>query len=245
MPYRRLPNTDKARVKAMKIALKKQEDTIEIILPFEFRKKLEEVAQNFENKLNFKNATQQKGILNNKKHSENTQKSRMYLSHFMQVVNMCIQRGELSSDIRTFYGIDKEDSKLPDLSSEQMLLEWGKKVIEGENERMQQRGNRIHNPSIALVSINYEKFVESYKTSQNQKNISQRANSDLYAYREIADQYILELWNLLEEYFKEKSPKEFHQKCTDWGISYVYRKGELEKLEKERYVNSISPSLNF
>ncbi|MBS9768419.1 MAG: hypothetical protein KGV44_12905 [Flavobacteriaceae bacterium] len=245
MPYRRLPNTDKARVKAMQTALKKQEDTIEIIIPFDFRKQLEEIAQNFENRLHFKNTTQEKGVSNNKTHTENTHKSRMYLSHFMQVINMSIQRGELSNEVRSFYGIAPEDHKLPDLGTEKALLEWGKKIIDGENERMLQRGTRIYNPSLALVSINYEKFVDSYKNTRNQKNIQERANTSLYEYRPIADECILQLWNILEEYFKKNDERNFLKLCSDWGINYVYRKGELKKLEQERYVKSISPALEF
>ncbi len=245
MPYRRLPNTDKARARAMDIALRNQEEEVELIIPYDFRKRLEEVSRNFSNKLNFKNSTQAKGVLNNKQHTENTNRARMYLSHFLQVVNMSIQRGELSSEVRTFYGIDRENQKLPDFSNDELLLKWGEKIIQGENERMNQRGSRIYNPSLALVSINYEKFVASYKDSKNQQMIQERANKELANYREAADQCILELWNILEEHFRKHNEKMFRTICSAWGISYVYRKGELKKLEKQRYLDSISPSLDF
>ncbi len=245
MPYRRLPNTDKARARAMDIALKNQEEEVELVIPYDFRRHLEEVSRNFSNKLNFKNSTQEKGVLNNKQHTENTNRARMYLSHFLQVVNMSIQRGELSSEVRTFYGIDRGNQKLPDLSNEESLLKWGEKIIQGENERMNQRGNRIYNPSLALVSINYEKFVASYKDNKNQQMVQERANQELANYREAADKCILELWNILEEHFRKHNEKMFRTICSAWGISYVYRKGELEKLERQRYLDSISPSLDF
>lgn len=245
MPYRRLPNTDRARVRAMKTALKNQEEEVELIIPYDFRIKLQEVAQNFENKLNFKNSTLQKGILHNRKHSELSNKARMYLSHFLQVMNMSIQRGELSKNTRLFYGIEESDTKMPDLSNDPSLLEWGKRIIEGENNRMTKGGNRIYNPSLALVSINFEKFKESYRQLQNQQEIQNRANTELANYRDTADKYILKLWNTLEKHFENQNEAKFRTVCSAWGISYVYRKSELEKMEKQRYADSISLSLKF
>lgn len=245
MPYRRLPNTDRARVRAMKAALKNQEEEVELIIPYDFRVKLQEVAQNFENKLNFKNSTQQKGVAQNRKHTELTAKARMYLSHFMQVMNMSIQRGELAKSARLFYGIEKEDSKLPDFSTDALLLEWGAKIIEGENNRMAKGGNRIYNPSLALVSINFENFKESFQNLQHQQKIQLRANTEITSYRPIADKYILELWNILEKHFECSNETKFRTACSAWGISYVYRKSELEKMEKQRYADSISLSIKF
>lgn len=245
MPYRRLPNTDRARVRAMKTALRNQEEEVELIIPYDFRIKLQEVAQNFENRLNFKNATQQKGILHNRKHTELFNKARMYLSHFLQVMNMSIQRGELSKNVRLFYGIKEADSKIPDLGSDILLLEWGEKIVQGENNRMTKGGNRIYNPSLALVSINFEKFKESHKQMQVQQQIQNKANVELAAYRDTADKYILRLWNTLEKHFECSNETKFRTACSAWGISYVYRKSELEKMEKQRYADSISLSLKF
>lgn len=245
MPYRRLPNTDRARVRAMKTALKNQEKEVELIIPYDFRIKLQEVAQKFENKLNFKNSTQKKGILHSKKHTELAGKARMYLSHFLQVMNMCIQRGELAKSSRLFYGMQKHESKLPDFSTDALLLEWGEKIIQGENDRMTKGGNRIYNPSLALVSINFKNFKESYDELQNQQRVQLRANTELSNYRDTADKYILQLWNILEKHFECSNETKFRTACSAWGINYVYRKAELEKMEKQRYADSISLSLNF
>lgn len=245
MPYRRLPNTDKARMRAMKTALQNQQEEVELIIPYDFRIKLREVSNNFENKLSLKNSMHQKGISYNKKHTEITNKTRMYFSHFLQVVNMSIQRGELSKDVRLFYGIDREVSKLPDFTSDTQILKWGQQIIEGENNRMTKGGNRIYNPSLALVTINFEKFKESYEQLQNHQRIQERASTELNNYRDTADKYILKLWNILEQHFDCKNEVKFRTACSAWGISYVYRKSELEKLEKQRYAASISLSLDF
>ncbi len=245
MPYRRLPNTDKARLRAMKTALKNQEEKIELVIPYNFRIKLREVAINFENKLILKNRLQQQGIIYNRKHSELTNKARMYISHFIQIVNMAIQRGELCKEIRTYYGIAKNDTKVPDLSSDKKILEQGEKLIKGENERILKGGNRIYNPSLALVSINFEKFKESHIEIKNQQHIQNKASGELIKYRQVADEYIVKLWNILEEYFQSDNETNSREICSMWGIHYVYRKTELEKLKRIHYESSISPTLKF
>lgn len=245
MPYRRLPNTDKARVRAMNTALRNQRETVEIIIPYEFRIKLEEVATKFEDKLKLKNVALETNIQNNREHTQLSTNARMYLSHFLQVVNMSIQRGELPKEIRTFYGIDAEDTKLPPLNSDTEILEWGKKIINGENNRMNKGGNRIYNPSIALVSINFEKFKNSHEKILNYQKKQLTAKEELANFRATADEYILKLWNILEEHFKSGNEDKSREICSEWGISYVYRKSELKKIEQQRYVESISPALNL
>lgn len=245
MPYRRLPNTDVARLRAMQTALKKQEQEVELVIPYDFRIKLKEVSQNFEGRLYFKNTTQQKGIQHNKKHRELTAKARMYLSHFLQVMNMSVQRGELAKNTSTFYGLDENSPKLPDISTDTSLLEWGKKIITGENERINKGGNRIYNPSIALVSINFENFKESYNELQFQQQTELRANEQLVEYRAIADKYIVELWDILEKHFESNNEDKSRTACSEWGINYVYRKTELKKMEQQQYVDSISLSFKF
>ncbi len=229
----------------MNTALAKQADTVEIVIPYDFRVKLEEIARKFEKKLKAKNDAQQKGVQNNREHLKMSTKAKMYISHFLQVVNMSIQRGEFPQDIRLFYGIDKNSTKLPPLASDNSLQKWGEKIIEGENNRMNKGGNRIYNPSIALVNINLQNFKKSLeKVTEHQKNIA-ATNDELVAYRPTADEYILKLWNILEEHFSNKPEEEARLACSEWGISYVYRKSELEKLNIKRYVESISPSLNL
>ncbi len=245
MPYRRLPNTDQARLRAMKTALKSQEEKVELVIPYDFREKLRKVAGDFENKLLLKNSLQQRGISYNKKHTELTNKAQMYVSHFLQVVNMAIKRGEFPKEIRAYYGIAVNDNKLPDLNSDEKIIKEGEKLIAGENERMRKGGNRINTPSIALVAISLDKFKDSCAEMNNHKMVQDKAIKELITYRKIADEYILKLWNILEKHFQCDDETTFRGACSSWGINYVYRKTELEKLEKKRYEASISPTLKF
>jgi hypothetical protein len=47
-----------------------------------------------------------------------------------------------------------------------------------------------------------------------------------------ADEIILNLWNMIEEFYKEELPYARMMKCQLYGVIYYYRKGE-KKLTAE------------
>ena len=172
MPYRRLPNTDAARIRALKAALKKGQyleiDTI--AYPFALKQKIEFFLPKFEVAITNSKLAKEKQFDNSQKFSEYTKKARLYISHFIQVLNFCI---ELKPSARTFYGLDENSSKVPSLLTEQDLLQWGEKIIAGEQNRISNGGgNPIYCPSIALVKVNYENFKENYTRQKQFQNNS-------------------------------------------------------------------------
>ena len=92
MPYRRLPNTDAARIRALKAALKKGQyleiDTI--AYPFALKQKIEFFLPKFEVAITNSKLAKEKQFDNSQKFSEYTKKARLYISHFIQVLNFCI-----------------------------------------------------------------------------------------------------------------------------------------------------------
>ena len=101
------------------------------------------------------NLTKNKQAVAGKHLLEQFKTARLYVSHFIQVLTFCIQRGELKPDARLFLGLSEQEKSIPDLGTEQQLLEWGEKVIKGEEQRMTQGGSRIYNPGIAMVKVKY------------------------------------------------------------------------------------------
>ena len=101
MPYRRLPNTDAARIRALKAALKKGQyleiDTI--AYPFALKQKIEFFLPKFEVAITNSKLAKEKQFDNSQKFSEYTKKARLYISHFIQVLNFCIARGELKPSV--------------------------------------------------------------------------------------------------------------------------------------------------
>jgi hypothetical protein len=163
--------------------------------------------------------------------SEHFKLSRMYLSHFLQVVNMAITRGELKPDVRDFYGLDRETKAIPDINTEQQLLEWGKKVIQGEDKRMSQGGSRVFNPTIAMVKMRFEKFQENYDFHKDLLKTSQKMHEKVTDERETADQLIVKIWNEVEASFNNLEPDQKRKKASEYGVVYIYRPSEKESPE--------------
>ncbi|RCW29837.1 hypothetical protein [Marinilabilia salmonicolor] len=233
MPYRRLPNTDQARLRALKTAQSKGAQLPPMELAFS-QKSLFDIkafVPQYEQAIQQYQFSRDRQAKFGKSLSEHFKLSRMYLSHFLQVVNMAITRGELKPDVRSFYGLDRETKAIPDINTEQQLLEWGKKVIQGEDKRMSQGGSRVFNPTIAMVKMRFEKFQENYDFHKDLLKTSQKMHEKVTQERETADQLIVKIWNEVEATFNNLEPDHKRKKASEYGVVYIYRPSEKEPPE--------------
>jgi len=143
---------------------------------------------------------------------------------------MSIQRGELKPSIRTFYGIEEDANSIPSLATEKELLQWGKKIIEGETQRNAKGMTPITNPNIALVKVRYENFDEMYRQQKIFQQNTARAQADLENVRKTADDIILNIWNEVEHTYKDLPDDLRREKAKEYGLVYVYRKNEISGL---------------
>lgn len=230
MPYRRLPTTDKARTRALEAALEKvafkngkvaiSERTIE---------ELQTVKSKFENTLKHYEMNIQ--IQSEKYHEYKTamEKARMYVSHFIQVLYLTSERGEINGGIK-YYGLEEFEGKVPPLNTEEEILFWGQKVVEGEQKRIQSGGSAIYNPSIALVRIKVEEFKDAAIFQQNLKKNTTRTYNIMQELRKSTNDFISQLWNEIEEGIMTDIPKHKRQVAQDYGIVYIFRRKEKRKL---------------
>lgn len=249
MPYRRLPNTDAARIRALETALNAEDFSDISRLPFSLslRQRIEFFLPKFKTAILNSQCAREKQNGHSRKFAEYTRKAKLYISHFLQVLNFAIIRGELKPVARTFYGIDEKDTKLPPLVSEQDLLDWGARVIEGETERLRKGGgNPIYSPSVALVKVNYENFKQAYASQKQYQQNSARCSAEVARYREEADEYILSLWNDIEAFFERVADEEERRReCERYGLVYVFRRGEQEQIKRRREAERITLKLPF
>ncbi|MFO7940233.1 MAG: hypothetical protein R6U66_10855 [Bacteroidales bacterium] len=231
MPYRRLPNTDNARLRALKSAyemgqeippFKLAYDTKTYIQIQQFLPKWEKALIEYQNTYNLQTK-------NNKEYLRKLKKARMYISHFIQVVNMAILRGDLKEETRTYYGMESGDKKLPSLTSEKAVLSLGKALIDGETKRRMEGHPPITNPTIAVVRVNYDNFYDAHQFQKTLQRNHQRALDHLTNLREEADAIILRIWNEVEATFEELSEESRRLEAQKYGVVYVFRKNELGK----------------
>jgi hypothetical protein len=229
MPYRRLPNTDNARHKALLKANQKGKDTPPFKLAFSQStyQKIVSFLSSYEKAMLHQKTTLARQIERNKEYHILLKKARLYISHFIQVINMAIQRGELSTSILDNYRLNGYSKKLPSLNTEEEILKWGKNLIDGETERIRNGMSPITNPTIAVVKVRYEKFLEAYRNQKNLQISNNRALKELADLRPVADSIILQIWNEVEESFKDLPDELRREKASEYGLVYIFRKNEV------------------
>lgn len=229
MPYRRLPNTDTARLRAMKKAVDISKDIPPFRLAFSMKTlvRLQGFMLVFENAMSHQRQTLANQAEKARSNQEAARKARLYLTHFLKVMNMAVTRGELPPETRSFYGIATNDAVIPSLTTDNELVAWGKRIIDGEEYRIRRGNTPVTNPTIAVVKVRYEKFLD---TRNNYKTISRRAAECVNRTSELrreADDLITLLWNEIEASFSGLTEAEKRTNAEKYGLVYVFRKNEM------------------
>lgn len=163
----------------------------------------------------------------NKQFQPMVKTARLYISHFIQVFNMAVQRNEIKAEYKPLYNLEPGDFTVPDLATEQALVEWGHNIIEGENNRLARRGGSpIYNPTIAKVKVHYDIFIDARYARDRYKKQMQRSLDQLNELRAEIDAIILEIWNQVEAYYSTYPLSAKIKLCSNYGIIYYYRKNE-------------------
>jgi hypothetical protein len=230
MPYRRLPNTDQARLRALRTANSKGSKTSPFDLAFSQRVFLQIKAflPLYEQAIEQYNFSKERQAKYGKLVNDQFKITRLYVSHFLQVLNFSIIRGEIKPEVRLLFSLKEDDKSVPEMGTEQQLIYWSDKIIKGEEKRMALGGNRIYNPSIAIVKIKFEKFLDYYNNHKNLQVTTQKMHDKVTELREKADNLIVYLWNEVEASFENLPGDTRREECTNYGIVYMLRKQEKE-----------------
>ena len=237
MPYRRLPNTDQARLRALQTAIiiGQKKDLEELAFSSKTLKRLKAFYTNFETTLIHHKLARTQQEKSSNTYLATVRKARLYLSHFIQVLNVAIQRGDLKPVVREFYGFS--DKKAPSLIMDSEVLDWGKKIIEGEHKRVSHGGNPLYNPSIAIVKVKFDQFVDAYHFQKTLQSNTARWTAKVADLRKEADEIILDIWNEVEEHYSNLPDDNKRENAMVYGITYVYRPMERIKNDPQQVKN--------
>lgn len=228
----------------MKTALDKAKTLSPLQVPYSQAafQKLRYFLPDFEQAIIYQKEALANQVRNNKAYTNLVKKAKLYISHFIQVLNFAIARGEISPNVREFYGFEENDKKVPSLTTEAELINWGEKIIKGEAQRLMQRGNPLTNPTIAVVKVNYEKFLSANRSQKIFQATNTRMTEKVASLRSQADEIILNIWNDAEATYIELPDEERREKTSEYGVIYVYRKtekGYTGKLDPDEDVKKI------
>lgn len=234
MPYRRLPNTDQARLRALQKAVQcaSNADFNEQVLSYRTQTEAQKMLMQFEGVVSQYHDNFHTKVSVNKQYRRVVQTARMYISHFIQVLNMAVIRGEIKKEYKELYQLDPNKHVVPNLATEEKILLWGQNIINGEQARIAKGGFPIYNPAINKVQVYYDIFKENQISHNLHTKNTTRVYGDLESLRKQADALILEIWNQVEAYYRNLLPYTRLCNCKAYGVIYYYRPGE-KKLSAE------------
>jgi hypothetical protein len=231
MPYRRLPNTDAARLRALEAAIEKGKKIAPTNLAYKYNylHKLEMLTPKFEKAIKESDAKLKEQAKISELYRENKHKAKLYVSHFVQVLNMCILREEMPLKTRALYKLPLEETKVPTISKDEDLIDLAKNLMEGEAKRTQSGETPIFNPRMSFVKIHVEKFVTAMNKYRKAQTAYQNAQNQVQSLRPEVDELILTIWNEVEEHFESLSDQQRLKKLSDYGIVFFERKKQQEE----------------
>ena len=228
MPYRRLPKTDAARLRALKTLLDNN-DVYVVRNRFLDWKTLNRAQPAYDRLLTANEqyrVSSQAQIRHTAKLERLQRNATIYVSHFVQVLLMSVERGETNRQLLPLYGLEADTTTVPNIKTLERLVEWGEKIVAGEKERIKKGGRPIYNPSIGMVSTHLDIFREAFEQQRRLQQRTQKVVADLQAIRPEVDDILLELWNQIEKHFENEPPEVRFAECRKFGVVYYYRRHE-------------------
>ena len=230
MPYRRLPNTDKARIRSLETAIAKMRnsDYYAPVLSPELLSRAEKKLRQFKEAVDryVKSLDSQVNYSKSEPYQNKLKNAKIYVSHFLTVFNLCVKRGEIKASDRKYYSIPEGSGELPDMSSDIAVIRCCENTIRGEKNRTDKGGTPIYNPTIAKVAVHYELFKELYDKQCELRKLTDEALMVVSLMRPQVDEVILDVWNSIENYFSDLSGEKKIKTCREYGLIYYYRTSE-------------------
>jgi hypothetical protein len=243
MPFRKLPVTDNAMLRAMlnlitayDVYVTNEPDIAKRIQAFsaETYARLLELKPLFE-----KEMVERSGALSVQ--SEATQvknhamrKLKKCVDHFFIVMNLAIDRQVLDPSIRAMYGLDLNQKSIPLIYSREDTSYWAQKIITAETRRIADGGLPVQFPSLAEVQAAYNDFDVKLNAHLIWKNNYDLQQEDVEHLRKGVKTVIREGWDEVEFYFRKNKLSSLRRKARLWGVEYGTRKGEKPEENNEQ-----------
>jgi uncharacterized protein YajQ (UPF0234 family) len=227
MYLKRIPETDDGKIRALQAAVDREEINGDqgIILSPEEVGELSLFITSYEGARFVLKQAVKDSTKSQTEYGELFRNAQMYVSHFIQVLQLTVIRNEIKSEALSDYGFESgKELELPDLSTEDAIIYWGQKIIQGESKRMSRGGYPLYNPAIAKVRVHYELFLDIVHSARIYKQNVIRQQAVLYEMQKKAESMIRDTWSRVEEKYGSLPLQELSEVYQSYKISYHYQK---------------------
>lgn len=220
---RKLPNTDFARNIALKTAFTKKG----LVAPADMaitpttNTRLTATQPLFASKMDARANALQAQAASTALKIEAQATAKMYISHFIQVFNLGVERGLYPASARAFYKLDVNSNSVPPLDKESDVIYWGEQLNTGEAARVAAGGPEMQNPGIDLVNSMYDEFIIQNNLQSTLKDAYDKAQEEVSNMRPDVDLLILKIWDEVETFYNQEPPPSKRRNAREWGVVYV------------------------
>lgn len=164
--------------------------------------------------------------------SKSMAKLTLYTSHFHQVYDLAVARGEFTAGGRAFYGRPAGATTIPDLSTQAATIEAAEKIESGEPKRAEAEGadhTPMALPSAAQVAGILAEAKDLRSKSQQAQAETDREQNEAAALYPEAQKLAVSICNTVEFQLNERDDLDAPGRrriARDWGVVYVYEPGE-------------------
>lgn len=154
---------------------------------------------------------------------------RLYIGHFIIGLDNAILRQELPASVRAYYQLPTGSRTLPKLTTDDDLLLWAQRVVNGEDARIAAGGAALTNPTATQVNdqlIGFEPLVEDLSTRKTAYDDAQEAVAALWPE---ADELLKDIWDEVLFHFRKDDPPSLRRKAREWGLVYKDIKQKAEE----------------
>ncbi len=156
-------------------------------------------------------------------------KTAMFCSHFYQVLNLCIKRGEYSPAVRSFYNLPVDSDALPPLKTQWNVASAAEQLLTGEQQRVAQGGVPMSRPSAAEVEAVFTVYRNLISTGSNAKDALDLAQEAVQKLNKEVNGVIKKVWAEVETFYNEQQRESMREHARRWGVVYA-RKGNSKKI---------------
>jgi hypothetical protein len=152
------------------------------------------------------------------------------VSHFHQVLDLAIVRGQWPPALRAYYGRDVELGLLPPLSSYEEVEEAAEAIVAGETARATAEGAQhlpMSMPRASDVSSLLQASRSARTTAGVAMGLTNREREEVQTLYPAAQELAVDVCDTVEFFFRrDPLPGSRRTKCKRWGVVYLYAPGE-------------------
>ena len=228
MPFRQLPSTDAGRLQALNAAKTKADNSTaaQQAITAETRAAIDTLAPAFAKEVQERGTALSGQTAASAALTTAMDTLRTLVSHYFQVMNFAIGRGDIPASARAFYQLGVGEESVPALGQEADVDLWARRIADGEVARTAAGGVPMAMPSAAQVAAAHTDFTAKQKAQSTSKDAFDKEQGDVVNLRETVDEAVRDVWDEVEFTYRKEEAANLRRKAREWGVVYALRPGE-------------------